>query len=83
MLGRPESMIMGREVILSGSVQQFIDLLMWIMIQHFHRHNAASPTYSIFCTKRKEKGEKKKNGLFTDSLLENNVLFFFFNFLRK
>lgn len=47
MLGRPESMIMGREVILSGSVQQVIDLLVWITIQHFHKHKAASPTYSV------------------------------------
>lgn len=44
-------MIMGREVILSGSVQQFIDLVVWIMIQHFHRHRAASRIYSIFLLK--------------------------------
>jgi len=47
-------MIMGKEVILSGSVQQFIDLLVRIMIRHFHRHRAASPMYSIFRTKKKK-----------------------------
>lgn len=52
MLGRPESRIMGREVILSGSVQEFIDLLVWIMIQHFHRHRAAGPTYTVFCERK-------------------------------
>lgn len=72
MLGRPESMIMGREVILSGSVQQFIDLLMWIMIRHFHRHKAASPTYSIFCTKKK----KKKDCSLVHDLKTTSFFFF-------
>lgn len=46
---------MGREVISSASVQQFIDLVVWILIWCFQRHKAASCTQCFL-----EKMEKKQ-----------------------
>lgn len=43
---------MGWEVILSGSVQQFIDLLVGDYDTMLSRHKAASPTYTGFCERK-------------------------------